>query len=197
MATQSVSQEKSPGGRCLPASAWLPLETPLARFRVWKVVCELALLVCDNVWYYVMVLSCLQVVFLVACFQRGLSGRTFSGVPVLFLNLECYCAAGGGYLGGGAPAPRYQGPPGATLQRSGAAHGPLHPAVFFLEAVLLCVWYLVRVWDSCLGNLKRSGALGLLSCILSPLSFGPVRFLAFPVLGSQGGGALSRRLLFF
>ena len=70
------------------------------------------------------------------------------------------------------------------------------PRCVFLKAVLLCVWYLVRVWDSCLGNLKRSGALGLLSCILSPLSFGPVRFLAFSVLGSQGGGASSLRLLF-
>ena len=70
------------------------------------------------------------------------------------------------------------------------------PRGVFLKAVLLCVWYLVRVLDSCLGNLKRSGALGLISCILSPLSFGPVRFSAFSVLGSRGGGASSQGLLF-
>ena len=38
------------------------------------------------------------------------------------------------------------------------------PRGVLLKAVLLCVWYLVRVLALCLGNLKRSGALGLLSC---------------------------------
>ena len=50
------------GGRCLPTSAWWPLETPLARFRVRNAVCEFAFRVCDSVWSYVMVLSCLQFV---------------------------------------------------------------------------------------------------------------------------------------
>ena len=86
--------------------------------------------------------------------------------------------------------------PGATLQRSGAAHGPLHPAVFFSKLCFCVFGLFCRVLESCLGNLKRLGALGLLSCFLSPLSFGPVRLLVFSVLGSQGGGASSQRLLF-
>ena len=113
---------------------------PLLRVSVsGRVVCELALLVCDSVWYYVMVLSCLQVVSLAACFQRGLSGRTFSGVPVLFLNLECYCAAGGGYLGGGAPAPRYQGPPERLSREAGRPMGPSTPLCFSQSCAFVCL----------------------------------------------------------
>ena len=100
-----------------------------------------------------------------------------SGVPAESLHLDCYCASGGGYLGG---------------------HGPLHPAVSFSKLCCLCVGSLVRVLDTCLGNLKWSVAfkLGLLFSCGCPLSFGPVRFSAFSVLGSRGGGASSQRLFF-
>ena len=127
------------GGRCLPTSAWWPLETPLARFRVRKAVCELALRVCDSVWYYVMVLSCLQVVPALVSFERGRSGRTFSGVPAQFLNLECYCASGGGYLGGGASAPRYQGPLERLSREAGRPMGPSTPRCSSQSCAFVCL----------------------------------------------------------
>ena len=61
------------------------------------------------------------------------------GVPVQFLNLECYCASGGGYLGGGSFGSSVPRSPGVTLQRSGAAHGPVHPRGVLLKTVILCV----------------------------------------------------------
>ena len=92
------------------------------------------------------------------------------------VNLVSYCATGGGSLGGGAFAPSVPRSLGATLQRGGAAYGPLHPAVFFSKLCCSCFCYLVRVLESCSGNLKWSGALGFLSWFGRPLSFGPVRF---------------------
>ena len=86
--------------------------------------------------------------------------------------------------------------PGATLQRSGVAHGPLHPAVFFSKLCCSCVCSLVRDLESCSGNLYWSVALGFLSCFGCLLSIGPVRFFVFLVLGSLGGGASSRWLFF-
>ena len=124
--------------------------------------------------------------------KRGRSGRTFSGVPVLFLHLECYCAARGGYLGGGASAPRYQGPLERFSREAGRPMGPSTPRCFSQSCVFVCVCSCVRVLELCLGNLQRSGALGLLSCFLSPLSFGPVSFLS----AISRWGALSQRLLF-
>ena len=113
---------------------------PLLRVSVCgMLVCELALLVCDNVWYYVTVLSCLQVVSLAVCFQRGLSGRTFSGVPVPFLNLECYCASRGGYLGGGASAPRYQGPLERLSREAGRPMGPSTPLCLSQSCAFVCL----------------------------------------------------------
>ena len=82
--------------------------------------------------------------------------------------------------------------PGVTLQRSGAAHGPLHPAVFFSKLCWSCVCYFVGFLESCLGNVKWFVALGLLFCFGCPLSFGPVRSFVFSVLGSLGGGASSQ-----
>ena len=70
------------------------------------------------------------------------------------------------------------------------------PRGVLLKAVLLGVWCLVQGFGLCLGNLERSGALGLVPWSLSPLSFGPVRFLGFSGSGSSGGGASSQRLLF-
>ena len=127
------------GGRCLPTSAWWPLETPLARFRGRKVVCELALRVGDSIWYYVMVLSCLQVVPGLVSLERGRSGRTFSGVPVSFLNLAGYCATGGGYLGGGASAPRYQGPLERLSREAGRPMGPSTPRCFSQSCAFVCL----------------------------------------------------------
>ena len=125
---------------------------PLLRVSVsGRFVCELALRVCDNVWYCVMVLSCLQDVPLVVCFQRGLSGRTFSGVPAQSLNLECYCASGGGYLGGGASAPRYQGPLERLSREAGRPMGPSTPRCSSQSCAVFVVWDLVRIWNSVWG----------------------------------------------
>ena len=47
--------------------------------------------------------------------------------------------------------------------------------------MLFCVWHLVRDPASCLGNVKRFVALGLLSSFGCPLSFGPVRSVFSPL----------------
>ena len=103
---------------------------------------------------YVLMLWCCPVCslsLLLLATKRGRSGRTFSGVPVLFPNLECYCVPGGGYLGGGSFGSSVPRSPGTTLQRGGAAHGPLHPAVFFSK-LCFCVFGIllglgIRVWE--------------------------------------------------
>ena len=80
--------------------------------------------------------------------------------------------------------------PGATLQRSGAAHGPLHPAVFFSKLCCCCFFcYLVRDLQSCSGNLKRFVDLGFLSRFGCPLSFGLVMPLCLLCFGVPGWGA--------
>ena len=131
------------GGRCLegvcPPPRGFPWK-PLLRVSVsGRLVCELALFVCDNVWYYVTVLSCQRVVSHAVCSQRGLSGRTFSGVPVPFRNLECYCAPRGGYLGGGASAPRYQGPLERLSREAGRPMGPSTPLCFSQSCAFVCL----------------------------------------------------------
>ena len=78
---ESPSLPSLTGGRCLPTSAWWPLETPLARFRVRNAVCELALRVCDNVWLYVMVLSCLQFVPACVSSEEGAKRQNFLWGP--------------------------------------------------------------------------------------------------------------------
>ena len=55
------------------------------------------------------------------------------------------------------------------------------PRCVLLKAVLFCVWHLVRDPASCLGNVKRFVALGLLSSFGCPLSFGPVRSVFSPL----------------
>ena len=50
-----------------------------------------------------------------------------SGVAVESSHLDCYCASGGGYLGGGASAPRYQGPLGRLSREAGRPMGPSTP----------------------------------------------------------------------
>ena len=71
--------------------------------------------------------------------KRGRSGRTFSGVPVLLPNLECYCVPGGGYLGGGASAPRYQGPPERLSREAGRPMGPSTPPCFSQSCAFVCL----------------------------------------------------------
>ena len=71
--------------------------------------------------------------------KRGRSGRTLSGVTVLFLNLECYCATGGGYLGGGASAPRYQGPLECLSREAGRPMGPSTPRCSSQSCAFVCL----------------------------------------------------------
>ena len=114
---------------------------PLLRVSVVGLV-SASLRVVFAIMYGYVLWSCLvcSLSLLVLAQKRGRSGRTFSGVPVLFLNLECYCAT--------ASVPRS---PGATLQRSGAAHGPLHPAVFFSKLCFgvfgILLGFGIRVWE--------------------------------------------------
>ena len=74
-----------------------------------------------------------------------------SGVPAESLHLECYCASGGGYLGGGTPAPRYQGPLGRLSREAGRPMGPSTPrcssqsCAGFVSVLLLGFW--MFVWE--------------------------------------------------
>ena len=123
---------------------------PSCAFPCSVAVCELALRVCDSVWSYVMVLSCLQFVPTFVSFSEGakrqnfLWGHNTVSEPCMLLRFRGRLPWWGSL---GSSVPRS---PGATLQRSGAAHGPLHPAVFFsklcfcvfgiLLGFWLCVW---------------------------------------------------------
>ena len=77
-------------------------------------------------------------------------------------------------------APRYQGPLECLSREAGRPWAP-PPRCVLLKAVLFCVWHLVRDPASCLGNVKRFVALGLLSSFGCPLSFGPVRSAFSPL----------------
>ena len=101
------------------------------------------------IMYGYMLWSCLvcSLSLFVLAPKRGRSGRTFSGVPVLFLNLECYCATGGGYLGGGAPAPRYQGPPERLSREAGRPMGPSTPRCSSQSCVFVCLVSCGGFWN--------------------------------------------------
>ena len=98
-----------------------------------------------------------------------------SGVQAESLNLDCYCASGGGYLGGGAPAPRYQGPLERLSREAGRPMGPSTPAVFFSKLCCFRACSFVRIW-----HLVREIYIGLLLwdfyiVSVCPLSFGPCK----------------------
>ena len=119
---------------------------PLLRVSVsWVCVCELSALCCDIVWSSVLVrvLSGAFVLAIMSVYLSGLSGSL--GGEVLDLS-----------------APRS---PKAALQRCGAAHGPLHPAVFFSKLCCLCFAFLsdlpfvsflkgLLLWDDLLGSVS-------------------------------------------
>ena len=118
------------GGRCLPASPRRPLETPLARFRVW----DACLRACASCLRYCMVL-CYGPVLSASC----LSCCLLSEGAKWFLKLECYCASRGGYLGGGASAPRYQGPLERLSREAGRPMGPPTPRCFSQSCAVVCL----------------------------------------------------------
>ena len=93
------------------------------------------------IMYGYMLWSCLvcSLSLLVLAPMRGRSGRTFSGVPVLFLHPGSYCATGGGYLGGGASAPRYQGPPERLSREAGRPMGPSTPRCSSQSCAFVCL----------------------------------------------------------
>ena len=98
----------------------------------------------------------LYVLVLVLIYQSGLRTEPIpSGVYSLLRYLcWCFCASGAYPWWGGRKAPRYQGLLGCLLRKVGAAHGPLHPALFSMFFVFcfsrmsrnkFSDWFLVHV----------------------------------------------------
>ena len=67
-------------------------------------------------------------------------------------------------------------------EKRGGPWAPSTPLCSSQSCAVFCVWYLVRDLESCLGNVIRFVALGLLSSFGCPLSFGPVRSVFPPSL---------------
>ena len=103
-----------------------------------------------------------------------------SGVQAESLNLDCYCASGGGYLGGGAPAPRYQGPLERLSREAGRPMGPSTPRY---SSQSCAVFVLVRL----LGSGILFGKFMLVCC------FGTSIFIRLPFKLRPCKGSLSSR----
>ena len=143
------------------------------------------------IMYGYMLWSCLvcSLSLLVLAPMRGRSGRTFSGVPVLFLNLESYCATGGGYLGGGASAPRYQGPPVRLSREAGRPMGPSTPRCSSQSCAFVC---LVSCWGlgSVFGKFKKVWCFGTSILYFEPFKLRPCKVPCFLCFGVPGWGCI-------
>ena len=131
------------GGRCPSPSTWGPPVNRSCAFQcLGFVFATLAPCVCDIVWSSVLVrvLSGAFVLAIMSVYLSGLSDETNPfGSLVRTCNLCRECVLGGGSLGGEVLDLSVPKSPKAALQRCGAAHGPLHPAVFFSKLCCLCL----------------------------------------------------------
>ena len=112
-----------------------------------------------------------------------------SGVQAESLNLDCYCASGGGYLGGGAPAPRCQGPLERLSREAGRPMGPSTPRY---SSQSCAVFVLVRL----LGSGILFGKFMLVCCFGTSILF-RLPFKLRPCKGSLSSRQFVREIRFW
>ena len=106
--------------------------------------------------------------------KRAKNQTKTSGILILLWHGFCYCILGR-FRGGGIFRFSVPRSPKVSLQKSGAAHGPLHSVVSILKVVYVPVLLWRRLTCS---FLSLGCSLGIFPvCIFNSSSFGPCQFL--------------------